>query len=616
MSFFAPLWLLLGAAAAVPLLLHLLRRRTGARTEFPAARYLQRAEREHSRSLRLRNLLLMLLRVVVVLLLALAAARPAGWLPTAAAGGHAPTALAVVVDNSLSTSVIDEGRPVLDRLREAAARVVDAASPDDRVYVVDAGGRAQGGLPSAARTTLDALVPMHGAGDVGAAVRRAAAVAHDARPLTPRVVVFTDGQRSAWRETVQLPKDVPVTIVTVGADAPRNRAVVTARPRPTRWTPAGVLDIRTQAADSAMYRVEVRRPGGAWRVVARGLAAPGAATAVRLAPGDTGWLAGRVAIDGDELPGDDVRHFAVWAGAAPRVTVTPGAGPFARSAIDVIRGTGAIAAGDGVRVLAANEIGEWRGPALVLPPMAPAQLGAANVALARRGIPWRFGAALGAGAIRGDSLLAGTPVRRVYELVPTSGTPAETLAVVDGVPWAVGGAVSGARYVVIASPLTPDATDLPVRAAFVPWLAGLLHERLVGAEGAAVPATPGEPLRRPAHADTMRAPDGTRIALGGVTMAAPAAPGVYFLQGRDGDVGAVVVNVEETESLLDRLHHDTLAARFRGSRVTTLPLDDVSGPRLFATGGTRSLVPILLVAALLALAVEAAVTAFRARGAA
>ena len=51
MSFLAPLWLLAGAAAAVPLLLHLLRRRIGARIEFPAVRYLLRAEREHSRAI-------------------------------------------------------------------------------------------------------------------------------------------------------------------------------------------------------------------------------------------------------------------------------------------------------------------------------------------------------------------------------------------------------------------------------------------------------------------------------------------------------------------------------------------------------------------------------------
>src|SRR6476661_10667795 len=98
MSFLAPFYLLLAGAAAVPLLLHLMRRNVGARVEFPAARYLQRAEREHSRSLRLRNLLLMLLRVLLLLLLALAAAQP---FLRGVGAGHGATATAIVLDNSL-----------------------------------------------------------------------------------------------------------------------------------------------------------------------------------------------------------------------------------------------------------------------------------------------------------------------------------------------------------------------------------------------------------------------------------------------------------------------------------------------------------------------------------
>src|SRR6185312_17009785 len=102
-SFLAPLYLLLGAGVAVPLLIHLLRRRIGARIEFPAARYLARAEREHSRTLRIRNILLMLLRVLALLAIALAAARPvARW--AGAGSSHGPTAIAIVIDNSLSSS--------------------------------------------------------------------------------------------------------------------------------------------------------------------------------------------------------------------------------------------------------------------------------------------------------------------------------------------------------------------------------------------------------------------------------------------------------------------------------------------------------------------------------
>src|SRR6476469_7244446 len=107
MSFLAPLWLALGAAISIPLLLHLMRRRVATRVEFPAARYLQRAEAEHSRSLRIRNLLLMMLRVLIVLALALAAARP--FLPGLGVG-HGPTAVAIVLDNSLSTTAVVGGR--------------------------------------------------------------------------------------------------------------------------------------------------------------------------------------------------------------------------------------------------------------------------------------------------------------------------------------------------------------------------------------------------------------------------------------------------------------------------------------------------------------------------
>ncbi|HRN52948.1 MAG TPA: BatA domain-containing protein, partial [Gemmatimonadaceae bacterium] len=75
MNFLTPWALLLGVAAAVPLLLHLLRRRSGERVEFPALRYLLRAEREHAREVRLRNLLLLLVRIAMVLAIAAALAR-------------------------------------------------------------------------------------------------------------------------------------------------------------------------------------------------------------------------------------------------------------------------------------------------------------------------------------------------------------------------------------------------------------------------------------------------------------------------------------------------------------------------------------------------------------
>ena len=137
MSFLAPLYLTLIGAIAVPLLIHLWRRRIGSRVEFPAARYLERAEKEHSRTLKIRNLLLMFLRVLALIAIATAAARPVARLLGA---GHAPTAIAVVVDNSLSSSAVVNGRPLLDQFKSMAKDVLSHATSSDRVWLVGIDG--------------------------------------------------------------------------------------------------------------------------------------------------------------------------------------------------------------------------------------------------------------------------------------------------------------------------------------------------------------------------------------------------------------------------------------------------------------------------------------------
>ena len=241
MHFLAPLFGLLGAAAAVPLLLHLMRRRAGARIEFPAVRYLARAEREHSRRLKLRNLLLMMLRVVAVLAIAIGAARPVSrllGLPAVFGAAHAPSAVAIVVDNSLSTSVVIRGRTVLDRLVDAADGVFDRLTAADRVWLVTADGIVQGGTVATVRAALHRVRPLGGAGDPpGAVVRGAVLAAGQARSAgigDAVVAVATDGQATTWAPVANASLDVGGARVAmfVPPDAPPpNHAVAGAEPR-------------------------------------------------------------------------------------------------------------------------------------------------------------------------------------------------------------------------------------------------------------------------------------------------------------------------------------------------------------------------------------------------
>jgi aerotolerance regulator-like protein len=589
-SFLAPLWLALAGAALVPLLLHLLRRRISTRVEFPAARYLARAEREHSRSLRLRNLLLMVLRVLAVLLIALAAAGPvARW---ASGAGHAPAAVAIVLDNSLSSTAVTDGRPLLDQFRAAAKAVVAQAQPSDRLWLVTADGRVRGGSPAAVGEAIDRLEPLAGAGDPRLAAARGAAAVRASGYDARQVAVLTDAQRSAWSEPVEL-GDVHTLVWAPRDQPPPNRAVLAAEARPARWTPRGTLAGRVATTDSASYRVTI-----AGRVLLRGTAAPGEEIAVTAAPPERGWLGGTLELEPDELPADNVRHYAVWVGAAPGVTASPAAGPFVRSAIDVLKQSRRIVDGRDVAIVPADELTTL--PALVVAPTSPVRLGAANRALERAGIPWRFGPAR-----RDDSVVRGARIDGVtttlrYPLLPQAGAVAETLAAAGRDPWVV----AGPRFVLVGSPLTPDATTLPIRASFVPWLAETVSERLAGEPGHVLDAVPGAALERPQWADALETPSGAREGLTGETMRAPDRAGTYFLSLGARRVGAIAVNPEPEESALERLSADELRTRLRARRTVVAATPATWASDAFRSAARRPLVTPLLMLALLALAAE------------
>lgn len=545
MNFLAPLWLLLGLAAAVPLVLHLMRRRVGARVEFPAARYLQRAEREFSARMRLRNLLLMLLRVLAVLLVALAAARPVTRL---VAGGHPPTALAIVLDNSMSTGVVLGGGSVLSGLVEQADRVLAAASPDDRLWLVTADGEVRAGTADALRAALAEVRPMDGAGALPAAVARAATLVSSAGLPARHVVVLTDGQASAWTESVAVGEGA-VSVYLAPGEPPPNRAVVDVAATPARWTPRGAVAARLAVADSATWRIVLDE-----RTLARGMAAPGEELLVRAAPGERGWVAGRVELQPDELRADDVRHFAVWIGAPVGVSVRTDAGPFAASAVEALVQSERAAVGGDVTVGSGDLVP--RLPAVLIAPAEPGRVGAANRNLARLGVPWRFGGArAGRATLRGERV-EGAAVTSWYVLRPEPDASADTLLHAGGDAWAV----AGPGYVLLASPLDLRATDFPLRAGFVPWLGDVLTQRLSAAGGALLEAAPGARVVLPDDVEALETPAGERRT---VTreLSAPVEAGVYFLLRGADRVGALVVNPESQESVLDRASPDAVRAR-------------------------------------------------------
>ena len=581
MSFLQPLFLLLGVGAAVPLVLHLLRRRIHSQVDFPAVAYLARAERENVRQLKMRNLLLMVLRVLAVLMLALAAARPLGAFFGA---GHVPTAMAIVLDNSLSTTAIVNGEPVLATLRANARAVATAANGSDRLWLVMADGQVVGGSRDQVLEAIDRADALAGRGDLSTAITRATGLVTGAGLGAQQVVVVTDGQATAWDGTVAV-GGVAVSVLAPELPAISNRAIVQADARPARWTPRGSVVARSAGSDSATYRIAL----GTQRL-ASGIARGGEDLTVHGTSSEKGWRAGVVELEADELRGDDARHFAVWAGAAPRVLPDPSAGAFLRTAVDALVQSQRVTLGGDVIIASADVAA--RLPALLVAPSDPGRVGTANRTLERLGVPWRLGAVrreeTGARGARFD----GVRVVTRYPLVAEAGAVADTLATAGGDAWVV----AGPGYVLVGSALDPAATNLPISAGFVPWLGDVVAQRLAGDATTVVHAAPGASVRLPMGTDGFEAADGQVTRVSG-SIRAPTRPGVYFLRVGAERIGALVVNPEPQESDLRRLDPSLIKDRIRGASIVATADPAAFRASLFSSGSKRPLqVPLLLVA--------------------
>lgn len=135
LSFLSPLYLLGALAVAVPILLHLFRRRTELVVDFPAVRFIAPSTVEQKRRRRLRELILLALRVSALVLLAGAFARP--YLAGSVLSDDVPVTV-VAVDTSFSLSAPG----TFDRVREVATGAIEEAPAGHAVALVAFGDEA------------------------------------------------------------------------------------------------------------------------------------------------------------------------------------------------------------------------------------------------------------------------------------------------------------------------------------------------------------------------------------------------------------------------------------------------------------------------------------------
>lgn len=337
MAFLSPLLLAGVALVAIPIALHLRRRREPQRVVFPALRLLKRNRHRTETQLRLRRWVLLALRCLLLAALAFALARPLLRPPSdggAAAAGEGPagagTAVAVVVDNGPNAQYQSRNRSRLEVAQELAGKLLGALPSEAPVVLADRSpaGRAASLEAAAASARVQRLTPSDATRPLGEAIAEAVRLLAQTPANHREAYVFTDLSEGAWDSAsrdaaaaaLQKHAGVQLRVVDVGVASPRNAALTGLRlpsetiavGEPLRlsatietvgdWTQPLAVQLWLEENDKTVKRDErlVEPSGGAASVDF---------TVSGLPEGDaTGFV--RV-VAGDAAPADDTRHFAV-----------------------------------------------------------------------------------------------------------------------------------------------------------------------------------------------------------------------------------------------------------------------------------------------------------------
>jgi hypothetical protein len=257
LSFLAPLFLAGAAAAAVPVILHLLKREPEPRVKFAAVRLLKRAPVEQTEKRRLRELLLLALRVAALLLLAFAFARP--FLASGAAIGTTGVTM-IALDTSYSMSA--PGR--FERAKQLATDAISAAPSGSLVGVVTFDEVAQiAERPSAdrvlARAAIDRAEARFGSTRYRAGLSAAVQMLAGHRGT---IVVVTDLQETGWDvgDRMSVPESTKIEVADVGP-LPDDLAVTGLRSGSDRIV-ATLRNASARAADARLHLSLDGRPSG------------------------------------------------------------------------------------------------------------------------------------------------------------------------------------------------------------------------------------------------------------------------------------------------------------------------------------------------------------------
>ncbi len=337
-QFLNPSILLALAAAAIPLIIHLLSRRNIKRVPFSTIQFLKRLERKQMRTFRLRQWLLLLLRTLIIMSLVLAFARPT--LKSGHGGffrDRSPIAAVILLDNSLSLNEVYLTGSLLKELRQRFVELKTVFREGDRISLIQTTrpevilARDEPFSEELWDRVLKRIQPNYLKSDMVPAIQRAVAWLKTSPFANKEMYLLSDMQRTAFpdnlSEAVDLAEDAGIRLI-----------VLPIVHRPSENLALDSVAVVTQLVErNQPIRIQayVSNPGSEKHltslvsVVLNGkrvaqtkvTVAPGGreGTSFRLTLSETGFVQGYVELESDALLEDNRRFFHFYVPAAINV---------------------------------------------------------------------------------------------------------------------------------------------------------------------------------------------------------------------------------------------------------------------------------------------------------
>lgn len=354
MAFLNPAILIALAAASIPLLLHLLNLRKLRRVDFSSLRFLKELQKTRIRRVKLKQLLLLLLRTALIIFAVLAFARPVLKGTSGLPGARATGTAIIILDNSVSMMVKDEGGERFRQGKKAALEILNEIQEGDEAAVVsltDPGVALDRGVSRNRETVIRDVEDMqvgYGTASLADALGVAQGLLEASQNLNREIYIITDAQRINTEGLLNAPvlvdNNARVRILPIGLDrdVPTNigidsvkiiSAILEAdKPLEIRAWVTNYGDEEIDDAVVAMYVEESRMAQTSLSLDA------GESATVELAapPKRSGLLGGYIQVEGDNLEEDNRRYFAFRIVDGSRVAVV--ASPESARFLDVVLG--------------------------------------------------------------------------------------------------------------------------------------------------------------------------------------------------------------------------------------------------------------------------------------